>query len=177
MSPAPVPHPDSDWRDCAVGYQVNQFGQVRSCWKQGGDVRKHGVTMVNAWRMLRPGGGDYLTVSLGRSKSVPTYRLVAEAFIPNPENKRTVNHKDGDKRNNHVSNLEWATYSENLRHACRVLRVRIGEKNGQAKLTENDVLDIRALLAFGAMGKDLATAFNVGRCCISAIKTGRSWSH
>jgi len=45
------------------------------------------------------------------------HRLVAEAFIPNPENKRTINHIDGDKWNNHVDNLEWNTYSENMRHA------------------------------------------------------------
>ena len=53
----------------------------------------------------------------GLKKKIPIHRLIALHFIPNPENKRTVNHKDGDKTNNSLSNLEWATDSENIQHA------------------------------------------------------------
>lgn len=57
----------------------------------------------------------------GRSRTYPIHRLVASTFIPNPENKPQVNHKDGNKKNNAVSNLEWATESENLLHSYREL--------------------------------------------------------
>ena len=64
----------------------------------------------------------YLTVNLydhGKRKTVDVHRLVAMAFIENVENKKCVNHIDGNKTNNYVKNLEWCTYSENLIHAYK----------------------------------------------------------
>lgn len=69
----------------------------------------------------------YLVISLwasNKEKQCKVHRIVAEAFIPNPEGKRCVNHKDGNKKNNHVSNLEWVTHGENKHHAFAVLGER-----------------------------------------------------
>lgn len=63
--------------------------------------------------------GGYLIVHLGENKIKMIHTLVAEAFIPNPEGKRFVNHIDGNKHNNSVSNLEWVTSKENMNHAIR----------------------------------------------------------
>ncbi len=78
-------------------------------------------SLINKGRLLKPGlSRGYKTVVLYKNKKSRTYlvhRLIAESFILNPENKRTVNHKDGDKLNNNLSNLEWATHKENVTHS------------------------------------------------------------
>lgn len=84
-------------------YSINRQGQVRN--DSTGRIKS---PFVN----VRTG---YVIVDLckdSKSEKVPIHRLVAEAFIPNPENKLTVDHIDGDRRNNSINNLRWATYSE-----------------------------------------------------------------
>lgn len=90
-------------------YEVSSGGRVRN---------------TKTGRVLRPSlnTGGYQHVGLptnGKPKSHYIHRLVASAFIPNPENKRTVNHIDGDKTNNRVDNLEWCDDGENQKHAYR----------------------------------------------------------
>ena len=94
--------------ECNGTYYVSSWGQVKS-YKYGKE------------RILKPGliGNGYPAVDIctnGKRKMHRIHRLVAVAFIPNPDNKPQINHKDGDKLNNHVSNLEWMTNQENQQH-------------------------------------------------------------
>lgn len=114
--------PDGEvWAPIDEVYEVSTYGNVRS--KDRKVIKRDGKTYSLKGRMLiQMNSGGYRQVSLGRGKnqSVNIHRLVATAFLPNPENKKTVNHIDGNKSNNHISNLEWATYKENNNHAQRL---------------------------------------------------------
>ena len=125
----------------------------------------------------------YLQVTLcknGKCKMGLIHRLVAEAFIPNPENKPEVDHRDTNKTNNCVENLRWATEKENYQYASEARLIKIGENNTSAKLTEEQVRYIRKVYIpyhpeFGA--KALAKKFGVHRETIYSIVSGKSWKH
>lgn len=105
------------------------------------------------------------------------HRLVANAFIPNPENKPTVNHIDGNKLNNNVKNLEWATVSENCKHANDTgLRIaNKGEDCSYAKLTNKIVKEIKQDISDGMIYDDISDKHNISPATISLIKNGKRW--
>jgi hypothetical protein len=104
------------------------------------------------------------------------HRIVAEAFIPNPKNKPHINHKDGDKLNNCVENLEWCTPSENVKHAVNNRLHAHGERVNTSKLTEKDVKEIRNLYPKKTQGY-LSLVFGVTQAMISEIVNRKSWKH
>lgn len=120
----------------------------------------------------------YCYIQVGGHRHL-VHRLVATAFIPNPFSKRCVNHVDGNKTNNAVSNLEWVTHSENMQHAfdTGLYARRKGSKQNNAKLTEQVVEVIKSRLVAGDTGTSLAKKYGVAHGRIYDIKHGRAWTH
>lgn len=123
----------------------------------------------------------YLLMGLSQSGKYCVFtqhRLVATYFLPNPEKYTEINHKDGVKTNNHVSNLEWCTHDQNMKHAVENALMANGSKHHSSKLTENSVREIRRLYAQGGLThKSLGQKYGVHPSCITEIINLKSWSH
>jgi HNH endonuclease. len=112
----------------------------------------------------------------GFTKSVLVNRVIALRFHPNPDRLPQVNHIDGNKENNAADNLEWASGSDNEKHAHRTgLKTGRGSANSNAKLTADDVAWIRAHPEIS--DHDCAARFGVARSTIVNIRKGKTWTH
>lgn len=149
-------------------YKVSSFGNIKSFkYKNPKNLKQCNY------------GSGYLAVCLCRKnikKSMLIHRLVAIAFIYNPLNKPQVNHKDGNKHNNDVNNLEWCTPSENQLHAVSIgiKGITKGEKNHKSKLKNKEILEIRNS---NLTQEQLGIIYGVARTTIQSIKNRRNWKH
>lgn len=151
-------------------YQISNFGRIKSFKNDKFIYLKPRIVTDN-----------YLAVRLYKNLkgiNFKIHRLVAEVFIPKLEDKNQINHKDGDKSNNHVDNLERVTSSENIQHAYNTGLMDVkGSKNPFSKLTEKDLPIIRELITQGRSLSSIGKLYNVSRFTIHDIKSGRTWSH
>lgn len=160
------------WRDIQGyenRYKISNHGRVKSF-------------IIRERELAQPIRNGYCHVDLcknGKIKSMAVHRLVCSAFHANPLNKPEVNHKDCNRRNNHVDNLEWTTRKENAEHAAinGLYGATKGETHPFARLTEKDVLAIREHKENGMRLKDVAKLFNMSRQAAGDIVKRKTWKH
>lgn len=132
----------------------------------------------NRYIKCSPTTRGYRKVALCHKGEVTTkfvHRLVMESYKPTLNQGLDVNHIDGDKVNNNLSNLEWCTRSENIKHAFRLkLSCNEGVKHSQSKLTE---LDIRYIRLSPRSNVELGKLYGVVHQTISNVRNGWSWNH
>jgi hypothetical protein len=171
-------------------YEVSDQGRFRSMVKRMrtrvGDIIEGSVNRKSGYTYIR-------LTDLKRTKTrYYKHRLVLQAFDPRDDwMSWEVNHIDGDKANNHLSNLEWSTHQANIAHARQILkawpkrpkqiRVAKGHAKGEAvassKLSVDRVRTIRRLYASGIKQKEIAAMFDVAAPTISLIVNRKQWAH
>jgi len=131
------------------------------------------VRVLKTW--LRSGYPSVTLCTLRIKSSVRVHRLLAEAFIPNPDHRTQVNHINGDKECNALRNLEWVTPAQNIQHGFRTGLYPTRENRHNTKLTTKTVADIRVALADGVLQSVLAKRYNIDPSVISRINTRKIW--
>ena len=130
-------------------YKISNYGRVKSLYRV---VNNHPMKeMIRSNSLTKDGYVKIRLLGNGKDITARVHRLVAKAFIPNPNNKETVNHKDGNKQNNRVDNLEWSDRSEQLYHAYshNLKKQKRGSNNVNSKLSEEEVEEIRKIYKKG----------------------------
>jgi hypothetical protein len=173
------------WKDMPdyVGlYQVSNLGRVRSLDRMIG--QKGGGKQFKSGRILRPRNHPhgYVFISLykdGIANQVLIHRLVAIVFIPNPSNLPEVNHKNFNKKDNFVENLEWMTTKDNTRHAFAAGKINTskGDNHFRSIVNSEKVIDMIKLFNSGIKMCDIARKFQVSYPCVFGIVKRKNWKH
>jgi hypothetical protein len=162
------------WKDIYINgektkYQVSNCGNIKNT--KSGRILKHNIDIY---------GYCYLSISHKGNKYQRTvHSLVAQAFIPNPESKPQVNHKDGNKENNYDWNLEWATHLENMKHALETgLRNNtIGSNHSNSVYSDKQIHKICKLLENGSSTTEVSNVVKIPRKYLDKIRRGELWKH
>jgi hypothetical protein len=180
-----------EWKPCPEfedHYEVSNLGNVRSKavfiphdgnWNKdaGGYIKKF---KKHNQQMNRYGYMHVKLCKYGTCNHRTVHRLVANAFIPNPDKLKQVNHIDGVKTNNTVSNLEWVSAGQNIKHAWETGLMNAehltGSKHFNTKLSEKQVLSIRKESGNTTI-KDIANKYGIGITTTRDIITRRTWKH
>lgn len=161
---------NEEWRD-VVGYEgsyrVSSLGRIYTF------LRKPKIRKLKSYK------AGYLGVRLQGpcgDKTILVHQIVCRAFHgPKPSDNHVVAHNDGCRTNNHASNLRWCTQSENLADRKLHGTTLDGERNGAAKLTTDDVFNIRRMASEGRHYKEIACNYTVREQAIRAVLTGKTW--
>jgi len=164
------------------GYVINRNGKIRSIdrftYHPRFENKKQFVEGKELKKQIDKDG--YETIGLRKNNKLyikKVHRLVAETFIPNPQNYPIVNHKNSIRNDNSVENLEWCNNSMNQKHSFMSGgRNNFGENHSHNKLTEKDVIEIITLFINGINKRQISKKYNVTAQTIGNIFNGKSWS-
>jgi hypothetical protein len=167
-----------DYPHYAVDISGNVYSIIRKVWN-----RKGYYEYKRRVRKLKPSiiGSGYLKVELinkdGERKSRLVHRIIAMTYLDNPENKSSVNHKDGNKFNNDIFNLEWVTAKENRAHALKtgLAKGMVGDEHPMKKITSKDIIDIIEMILSGEDNETIGKKYSLHSRYISLIRHRRRW--
>lgn len=164
------------------GYRVTDNGHVWSCWRRGGN--RWGVGFQNWWRKLKPktnpDGYQIITMrsAEGRQTEWRIHVLVLTAFVgPRPTGMVACHFPNRDPADNRLTNLRWDTQKNNFADMHAHGTRRIGERNGNSRLTTDLVREVRRRAANGQSQKRIVGELGLKKSTVSLVVRGKAWSH